>query len=246
MYVQQWATALYHCTACHQMTYWLGPKAQNILSPQVQRWPLLWLPAGWPLIILQHLSFDPPFWPPAPCSRVGRQSRKQWPAAPGRSRQRATWQQPPQLVNIRAMYSAPFSRLPLRAANFLLLGYTNCGISILCWAATGSEGFTRQRWPLQVIVEYSNSVFLDFVKPMQLPFLLWSFCFSPFHILTFHFMVCMRPMSLLRLHLQLCHSYLLIFHLASDKCSWTRPDHVQRSKDSRPVFLLFVLAKPPC
>ena len=50
------------------------------------------------------------------------------------------------------MYSAPFSLLPSRAANFLLLGYTNCSISILYWAAAGSWGSTRHRWPVQAIV----------------------------------------------------------------------------------------------
>lgn len=70
---------------------------------------------------------------------------------PGRER-RATWQQPLELVSIRAMYSAPSSPLPLRAANFLLLGYTNCRISILYWAATGSWGFSRHWWPVQAAV----------------------------------------------------------------------------------------------
>lgn len=64
----------------------------------------------------------------------------------------ATWQQALELVSIRVMYSAPFSRLPSRAANFLLLGYTNCSISILYWAAAGSWGSTRHQWPVQAIV----------------------------------------------------------------------------------------------
>ncbi len=55
-------------------------------------------------------------------------------------------------VSIRAMYSAPFSRLPSRAANFLLLGYTNYSISILYWAVAGSWDSTRHRWPVQAIV----------------------------------------------------------------------------------------------
>lgn len=50
------------------------------------------------------------------------------------------------------MYSAPFSCFSSRAANFLLLGYTNCSISILCWSATGSWGSIRHRWPVQAIV----------------------------------------------------------------------------------------------
>lgn len=83
------------------------------------------------------LELDLPLWPPPPRSHVGQRGPKQCPTVPVCLR--ATWQQPPpELVSIKAMYSAPFSRFPLRAANFLLLGYTNCTISILYWAATGS------------------------------------------------------------------------------------------------------------
>lgn len=64
----------------------------------------------------------------------------------------ATWQQPLEPVSIRVMYSLPFSCLPSRAANFLLLGYTNYCISILHWAAAGSWGSTRHWWPLQAVV----------------------------------------------------------------------------------------------
>lgn len=61
-----------------------------------------------------------------------------------------SWHRPPGLVRVSAMHSAPLSRLPLRAANFLLLGYTDCAISILCWAATGS--LSRHWCTLRVVV----------------------------------------------------------------------------------------------
>lgn len=76
------------------------------------------------------------------------------PLVPTRPSQRAgaTWQPPLEPVSIRVMYSAPLARLPSSAANFLLLGYTNCAISILRSAAAGSWVFSRHRWPVQAIV----------------------------------------------------------------------------------------------
>lgn len=61
----------------------------------------------------------------------------------------ATWQQPLELICIRVMYSVPFSCMPSRATNFLLLGYINCSINILHGAATGSWSSSRHRWSLQ-------------------------------------------------------------------------------------------------
>lgn len=105
---------------------------------------------------LHHLALTCPFNPPSLQS-----FRSVQPSAvpycsgfPLRFRQTAwaTWQQPLELVSITAMYSTPFSRLSSRAANFLLLGYTNCSISILYWAAAGSWSSTRHWWPVPAIL----------------------------------------------------------------------------------------------
>lgn len=89
----------------------------------------------------------------------------------------ATWQKPLELVSIRAMYSAPFFLLPSRAANFLLLGYTNCGISILYWVAAGSWGSTRHWWPEQAIVIPLCILCLSFSSPCNFRFDHMSFAF---------------------------------------------------------------------
>lgn len=57
---------------------------------------------------------------------------------PLRSRLSAACLQPPKFVRMGVMYSAALPRFHLRAANFLSPGYSNCSISILHQAATGS------------------------------------------------------------------------------------------------------------
>lgn len=92
----------------------------------------------------------------------------------------ATWHKPLEPVSIRVMYSAALSCLPTRAANFLLLGYTNCRISILHWAAAGSWGPIRHRWPLQAFV------ITDRLCTFCLSSNLWSCGFNWFHFPVCH------------------------------------------------------------
>lgn len=51
------------------------------------------------------------------------------------------------IVRTWVMYSAPVACFHFRAASFLLAGYTNCSISILRQAVTGSWGFNGHRMP---------------------------------------------------------------------------------------------------
>lgn len=70
-------------------------------------------------------------------------------------------QKPPEFVRIWEMYSAPFPCFHLRAAHFLSPGYTNCSISILHQAVTGSWGSSGDGWSLQA--PFSN-MHLTFVQ----------------------------------------------------------------------------------
>lgn len=154
-------------------------------------------------MILQHLNLSCPFHLPllavhpsaVPCCS-SLFSQRAW----------ATWQQPLERVSITAMYSATFPSFFSRAANFLLLGYTNCSISILYWTAAGSWGSTRHRWPVQAITipqrPYAPLVWVSH-KRTQLPFWLHSFLLFLFLVLTFQLTGCMGPfpISLFRQHL---------------------------------------------
>lgn len=68
------------------------------------------------------------------------------------SRRRAACQQPPEFVRTRVMYSALFPCFHLRAAHFLLPGYTNCSISILQQDVTGSWGFNGDCTLLRAVI----------------------------------------------------------------------------------------------
>lgn len=110
---------------------------------------------------------------------------------PLRSGQRAwaTWQQPLELVSIRAMYSAPFSRLLSRAANFLLLGYTNCSISIPYLSCCRKLKLHQTPMASASHCNYDTTENLCTLCLRRLNSCNFrfscSFCFFPFQILTF-------------------------------------------------------------
>lgn len=141
-------------------------------------------------MILQHLTLT---WrsPPPSLLTVVNAGRPRWLTVPALSLRSvqgawATWQQPLEIVSIRVMYSTPFSLLSSRAANFLLLGYTNCSISILHWAAAGSWGSTRHWWPVPAIVITTlERLFVWVCRTNAASVLLAFFSLSPFVTMNF-------------------------------------------------------------